>query len=76
MSEDPNQYGEPRQEPTPSELADELAWIARGLGETEAKTLRSASLCILKMETELSDLRLQFKNHSRSQTVSKPKNTK
>ena len=62
MSEDPNQYGEPRQEPTPSELANELTWIARGLGKTEADTLCAASVCIRKMETENAELRLRLEN--------------
>ena len=62
MSEDPKQYGEPRQEPTPSELADELTWIARGLGKIEADALCTASVCIRKMETEIAELRLRLEN--------------
>ena len=62
MSEDPKQYGEPHQEPTPSDLANELTWIARGLGKIESDVLCAASVYIRKMETANAELRLQMEN--------------
>ena len=72
MSEDPAQYGEPRQEPTAAELADVLVWIARGLGKTEADALCTASVFIRKMDAELFDLSLRLENavsHARMATA-------
>ena len=70
MSEDPKQYGEPHQEPTPIELAKELVWIARGLGKIEADVLCAASVYIRKNEAANAELRLLLKTTLETTTVS------
>ena len=69
MSEDPKQYGE-HQESTPIELANELTWIARGLGKIEADVLIAASAYIHKNETANAELRLLLKTSLETTTVS------